>query len=189
MKYRYYFQKPRSEIVKDVLSLILTSGAIACAVTSPYFMTNFLKSFTAWKKYKRRNVSDTFHRLEKSGCIEITERNHQIYVHLTEEGRKMAGWLQIDALKIGKPHKWDKKWRMVIFDIAHLKKKYRDAFRGKLKELGFYPLQKSVWVHPYKCKDEVDLLRDFFGLTKNEVQLIVTEDIEQDEHILKHFNI
>jgi len=189
MKYKYYFTKPRSEIVKDILSLILTGGAIAIASTSPYFVTNFFNSFANWKKHKKRTVSDAFHRLEKQGCIEITKKNHQIYIHLTEQGRKMAGWLQIDALKIKNPQKWDRKWRMVIFDIAHLKKKYRDAFRGKLKELGFYPLQKSVWVHPYECKDEVDLLRDFFGLTKKEVQLIVTEDIEQDEHLLQYFKV
>jgi len=101
----------------------------------------------------------------------------------------MAGWLQIDALKIKHPQKWDTKWRLVIFDISHLKKKYREAFRGKLKELGFWYLQKSVWLHPFECRDEIALLRDFFGLTKNEVRLITAEDIERDEEFAKHFKV
>jgi DNA-binding transcriptional regulator PaaX len=108
---------------------------------------------------------------------------------LTEKGRKIAGWLQIDALKIRRPKIWDKKWRIVIFDISQLKKFYREAFRGKLKELGFYPLQKSVWIHPFDCQDEIELLRDFFGLDQKEMRLIIAENIGPAEWIREIFKI
>ncbi len=101
----------------------------------------------------------------------------------------MAGRFQIDSLKINKPKDWDKKWRIVIFDIAQLKSLQRNAFRGKLKELGFYPLQKSVWIHPYKCKDEIELLCEFFGLGKKEIRLITAENIEDDRYLREIFKI
>jgi len=96
--------------------------------------------------------------------INIQKENHQVYISLTEKGKKKAGWLQIDNLKIFRPKKWDQKWRLIMFDITQLKKTHRDAFRGKLKELGFQPFQKSVWIHPFDCEAEIDLLRKFFGL-------------------------
>jgi DNA-binding transcriptional regulator PaaX len=189
MKYKYYFSKPRSEVVKDILSWLTMAGLIYIAASSPYFAYNLTKSFKKWQKYKRRKVTDAFRRLQKQGCIDIGEKDHQIYICLTEKGRKIAGWLQIDALKIRRPKIWDKKWRIVIFDISQLKKFYREAFRGKLKELGFYPLQKSVWIHPFDCQDEIELLRDFFGLDQKEMRLIIAENIGPAEWIREIFKI
>jgi len=189
MKYKYYFKKPKSEIAKDILKWLLVSGLVIIAASSPYFILNLTRNSNRWKKYKKRKVADTFRRLKRQGCIKIENKRGQIYISLTEKGRKLAGWLQIDALKIKKPKKWDKKWRIVIFDISQLKKQYREAFRGKLKQLGFYPLQKSVWIYPFDCRDEIELLRDFFGLSQKEVRLIVAENIGPDNFLKKHFKL
>lgn len=182
-QYKYYFKKPRSEIVKDVFKWLATSGAVCIAAASPYFAVNLLKGFGQESKYKKKNVYDVFYRLKKEGCIKVERRGHQVFISLTKEGKKKAGRFQIDSLKINKPKKWDKKWRIVIFDIAQLKKMQRNAFREKIKELGFHSLQKSVLACPYECKDEIGLLRDFFGLGKNEIRLITAENIEDDSHL------
>ncbi len=191
-KYKYYFKKPRSEISKDILKCLLVSGVICVAASSPYFIINLIKSFKKqkkWNSYKNKIIYNKFYNLKKDGCIKMEERNHQIYIKLTEKGKKKAGWMQIDELKIKKSKKWDKKWRIVIFDISQLKTLHRNVFRGKLKELGFYLLQKSVWISPYKCKDEINLLRIFFGLNKKEVRLITADNIEDDNFLKKMFKI
>ncbi|MDI6603072.1 MAG: hypothetical protein QME57_03080 [Patescibacteria group bacterium] len=182
-KYKYYFSKPKSEIVKDVLIWLLIAGTVYIAASSPYFIRNLLENYKKWKRYPRKKVYDTFYSLRKQRCIKIEKKGHQIYISLTEKGKKKAGMFQIDSLKIKRPEKWDRKWRLVVFDISELKKIYREAFRGKLKELGFYPLQKSVWVHPFDCRAEVELLREFFGLSEKEIRLIVAEDIGDDSKL------
>jgi DNA-binding transcriptional regulator PaaX len=188
-KYKYYFRKPKSEIVKDILRYLLVAGMVYVAAGSPYFTIRLLRGIKKWKKYPGKKLSSAFCRLKKQGCLKIEMKNRQIYISLTEKGRKKAGWLQIDALKIRKPKKWDGKWRIVIFDISQLKKFQREAFRGKLKELGFYPLQKSVWVIPYDCRDEIELLKDFFGLAEKEVRVILAEDIGKDDQLKKFFKL
>jgi DNA-binding transcriptional regulator PaaX len=188
-KYKYYFNQPRSEIAKDVLTWLALSGAVVIAATSPYFIQNLLRSFKNAKKYQKKKISDTFYNLRRQGCVDFEKKNNQIYIHLTDRGRKSVGWLQIDALKIKKSKKWDKKWRIVIFDIAQLRVLYREVFRGKLKELGFCQLQKSVWVCPFDCRDEIKLLKDFLGLTDKEVKLIIAEDIGKDDWLKKTFNL
>ncbi|OGZ17950.1 MAG: hypothetical protein A2V72_00425 [Candidatus Nealsonbacteria bacterium RBG_13_37_56] len=188
-KYKYYFKKPKSEITKDILKSLLISGAVCLVGGSPYFALNLIKSFKNNKKYKQRKAYDAFYRLKKDGCIEINKKGHQIYIKLTDRGVRKANWMQVNELKIKKPKKWDEKWRIVFFDISNLKNFYRNIFRGKLKELGFYPLQKSVWVCPYKCKDEIDLLKDFLGMADREVRLIVSEDIGDDAVLRKRFRI
>jgi len=95
MKYKYYFRKPKSEIVKDLLHWLFVAGCICFAATSPYFFINLLKAFKRWrksKKYNRRKVYDAFHQLRKKGAIKIERKEHQVYIRLTEEGKKLAGW-------------------------------------------------------------------------------------------------
>jgi DNA-binding transcriptional regulator PaaX len=188
-KYKYYFYKPKSEIVKDILNWLMLAGAVYIAASSPYFVRNLLKEFKKWQKYPKKKITDTFYNLKRRGLIKIEQRRGQIYISLTEEGKKRAGRFQIDALKIKRPKKWDGKWRIVIFDISQLKKIHREAFRGKLKQLGFYPLQKSVWVHAFDCQAEVELLREFFGLTEKEIRLIIAEKIENDQELKKFFKL
>ncbi|MDP2909566.1 MAG: hypothetical protein Q8N69_00635 [bacterium] len=189
-KYKYYFRKPKSEIAKDILKGLLIAGALCMAGNSPYIARGFIKSFNKWANNKnKKRFYDTFYRLKKEGLVKISKVNHQIYISLTKEGKKKAGWMQIDELKIKKPKKWDGKWRMVMFDISQLKIIYRNVFRGKLKELGFQPLQKSIWICPYNCKDEINLLKDFLGMTNNEIRLVIAEDIGEEEELTKKFKI
>ncbi len=188
-KYKYYFTKPKSEIGKDIFRWLMIAGVVSIAATSPCFLTNFLRYHRKFRKYSKQKVSDAFYNFKKQGLLNIQKQNHQIHISLTQEGKRKAGWLQIDSLEISRSKKWDKKWRIVMFDIAQLKKSYRDAFRGKLKELGFCPFQKSVWIHPFDCRPEIDLLRTFFGLSENELRLVVAEDIGSNEEIRKIFNL
>jgi hypothetical protein len=188
-KYKYYFKKPRSEIIKDILLWLLASGVVAIAAQSPYFIRNIEKHIKKINRYPRQKVFNTFSKLRSRGLIKIRKDNHQIYISLTEEGKKAAGWLQIDQLKIKEPKKWDGWWRIVIFDIAELKKFQREAFRGKLKNLGLIPLQKSVWISPFDCQAEIELLRDFFGLDENELRFIKTKSIGSDTALRKIFKI
>lgn len=188
-KYKYYFKKPKSEIIKDILSWLAITGAICIAATSPHFVINLLKEFKQGRKYKKKNIYNAFYRLQREGCLNIERKDHKVYISLTERGKKKVGRLQIDNLKIKKVKKWDGRWRVVIFDIAQLKRLQRNAFRDKLKELGFCSVQKSVLICPYECKDEIELLREFFGLTKNEIRLLVVERIEGDSQFKKIFNI
>jgi len=188
-KYKYYFQKPRSEITKDIFRCLLAAGAVSIAATSPYFITNFLRYHKKFNKYQKRQISSAFYKLKKDGLLDIRKNGHQVHISLTKDGRKKAGWLQIDSLKISKPQKWDKKWRLVMFDIAEIKKLSREAFRGKLIEIGFQPLQRSIWIHPFDCEAEIEVLRKFFNLSDKELRLITAEKIGNDSEWRRAFNL
>ncbi len=181
MQYKYYFRKPKSALVKDILSWVLIGGLITIAATSPYFLQNLIRGYKRWKKYPKRKISAAFYILKKEGLLEIQNKNGQIFISLTPEGRMKAGMFQINHLKIARPKTWDRKWRLLTFDISEKKKIIREALRGKLKGLGFQSFQKSIWLYPFDCTAEIDLLKRFFGLSDNEVELIVASHIGKDE--------
>jgi len=178
-------------IVQKILGQLLIGGAFLIATQSPYFWIQIYKKFFT-KKFnfkEKRQIRDTFYYLKKKGLIKIEKHNKQIYISLTEEGRQIAGKYQINDLFIKPQKRWDKKWRLVIFDIPENIRIKREAFRGKLKEFNFYPLQRSVWIYPYPCKKEIKLLREFFSLSKESLRILEAENIENDEVLRQHFNL
>src|SRR3989344_5879502 len=98
-KNKYYFKKPKTEIVKDVFRWLAVTGAVSIAASSPYFINNLMREFQGRKKYEKKNVYDVFYRLRKEGYLKIEKRGRRAYISLTEEGRKKAGRFQIDILE------------------------------------------------------------------------------------------
>ncbi|OGD38268.1 CRISPR-associated endonuclease Cas2, partial [Candidatus Azambacteria bacterium RIFCSPLOWO2_01_FULL_37_9] len=111
-----------------------------------------------------------------------------VKIKLTKDGRAAINDCKIDLLEIKKPEKWDKKWRMVIFDIPHNKRKSKDALRWKLKSLGFFHFQKSVFIHPYECQREIKELVDLYGVSEN-VKMVLVEKIDGENLLKDKFNL
>ncbi len=182
IKIRYYS--------REILKYLLLAGAVYIAAYSPYFALNLTRNISRIKKdLTKQKASNTFNYLKKRGLIEIKREGHDVRVVLTKEGRKLAGKYQIDDLEIERPKKWDKKYRLLIFDIPNSTGFIRDILRRKLKEWGFYALQKSVWVHAFDCREEVELLREFLELNKRQLQVLEVTKLEDDRSLRKFFNI
>ena len=62
-------------------------------------------------------------------------------------------------------------------------------FRRKLKEFGFYCLQQSVWIIPYPCQEEIELLREFLGLNKKQIQVLEVIKLENEAFFKKIFKL
>lgn len=83
------------------------------------------------------------------------------------------------------PERWDRKWRLLIFDIREKRKSCRDKLRLTLVNLGFIRLQNSVWVYPYDCEEYIALLKADFKIGK-ELLYIIADEVEGD-HVLKRY--
>jgi len=180
---------------KIILKSLVVGGLIIITVASPrlgrLLVNEWLRHNNMPEAGKKKQIKfcDAFHYLRKKGLIHIEYKGQQMYISLTKEGKKRAGKYKIDDLKIKKPRTWDRKWRILIFDIQDKQRIKREALRGKIKELGLFQLQKSVWVYPYDFRDEMSLLRDFFGLTGAEMKLITASEIEGDGLVKKYFQL
>lgn len=134
-----------------------------------------------WLSIDRNQLFHILRLLKISKFIATTERQDgSKIVRLTEKGRDKSRRLMLVTLAIKKPQKWDKKWHFVIFDIPEEKKKLRDALRRQLKLLGFCEFQKSVFVFPYPCEDEINILVNFFRLHENVRHLEATLSYDAD---------
>lgn len=103
--------------------------------------------------YHRRNYAATIKRELKTGNIEKVQKNGEICLRLTTNGKKKI--TRDFPLLFLSNKKWDGKWRVVIYDIAEVSKGLRENLRRKLRELGFGMMQESVWISPH------DIIADF----------------------------
>ena len=192
MMYNIFMRvKTGKEITETIIMGIFFAGTIT--VMSPFFAAAAIPKIIKYAKHtikkrnNRRDFRNVFSQLKKKGLINISNKNGQIYISLTKEGKKKAGKYQIDNLEIKKPKKWDKKWRILIFDIANNQKIKREALRGKIKELGLFQLQKSVWIYPYPFEDELDFVSEALG-ARQYLQLL-TVAIDNDHALRTKFGI
>lgn len=174
---------------QQVLLYLLAAGILTLAGGGPAVGWKVTKKIFGTNKRSKKKRTDTFQYLRRSGLIEWRREGHDIVIALTEEGRKRAGKYQIDELALERPRKWDNRWRIVVFDIPNSSTLVRNVFRRKLKELGFYALQKSIWVYPHKCEEEIALLRDFLGADPSQIRFIEAGKIERDKVLRKYFSL
>ncbi len=123
--------------------------------------------------------------LRRQKLAEISQQNNMIKFRLTPAGAHRLQKLSIEQLVIKQPTKWDKKWRMVTFDIPVSQSKSRTYFTRNLKLLGLSMAQRSSWVHPYDCFEEVAQLAGYYNVNRYCSFFVVTSLDEATQNKLK----
>jgi phenylacetic acid degradation operon negative regulatory protein len=103
---------------------------------------------------------------------------------MTALGRQRLSELRFSRLE--QTGKWDRRWRLVIFDIPEAQRPARDAIRRLVKQLGFLPLQHSVWVHPLPCLEEFSRIRASYGL-RDRLRLMEVVMLDDELDLIRRF--
>jgi CRISPR-associated endonuclease Cas2 len=182
------------EVTKQILLVIGVAGVVVLLAAAPgavqiakLFPHNQRHSF---KKTKHQSVARSIRGLEKNKLLVINRgEGGKTKIRLTKKGKQKFREIQLHNLMITKPPRWDHKWRIVIFDIPeNSSKPLRETLRAKLKQWEFYQLQKSVWVCPWPCEDEIQLVAELYDITPY-LNTIIAEKILGDTSLRKHFGL
>jgi len=180
--------------VKEILKLLAAGAILSSTILIPG--TAFIAGLAIkeheniqkkrqkaeWNKYNTWRLRQMLRRLEKQKMVVISGNS----VIITKKGKTRL--LEYDLLDMKLREKPDGKWRIIIYDVAELGKQQRDAFRGMLKRLKFLQIQKSVYITPFPCYEEIEYIRQRFGLS-SEVKMIVATGLEETEAYNTYFGI
>lgn len=182
----------RKAQVTQVALCILAIVSVPALVLIAASMGNALqvfKQFESSKRFSKKQIQNSFTHLHRQKLIEyIADKNGKTIVKITKKGESKLRTFAIDLIEIKKPKKWDGKWRLVMFDIPMRFTKGRESLRYHLKDLGFFQFQKSAWIYPFPCEDEIIFIADFFGVRKC-VEILTVESILDDQKLKKHFHL
>ena len=176
------------EVGISVLSIVAVAGAVSVAVVLPGAAV-MLAPFFKKKKYSKKQVIErNIDSLVKRGLLKKSVRkNGTISLELTKLGKWEAGIRGIDK-DSDRQKKWDKLWRIVIFDVAEHQSKMRQELRRALTLYGFRQLQKSVWVYPHSCEDFVQLIKGHLNISVD-VLYMTANYIENDKELKREFRL
>ena len=177
----------KGQIAKNILKALLIGGVAVTVIALPG-MAQVLRLFLPNdKKYKQR-IKRSLNGLHKQKFVRIYKKNGKEIVEITENGKKELLSYQFDEMKIDKSKKWDGMWRVVIFDVPEKRKQSRDLLNFKLKEMGFYPIQKSTFILPYECKKEIEFIGEYLFLGEK-IKYLLVKEISEEGILKKHFNL
>lgn len=173
---------------RAVLGSVAAVGVISTALIAPnalLMLKPFLKQYERQKKYQTKKAIS---RLIAGGFLMMEKTSRGSFVVLTKKGKNCVAQWELRGYKVKKPKKWDKKWRVVIFDIPEKRKQLRGEVRTILTGIGFVRLQDSVWIYPYNCEEFVVLLKAELGLGRDVLYLIV-DRVEDDRALRIRFKL
>jgi hypothetical protein len=172
--------------------IALGSGVLIVSLASPKLGSQLVKGVIRYMRKRsidRNNFLRDLKNLQKRKLVSYQElENGKIQITLTIQGKQKILLNQIDEMHLKKPAQWDKQWRLVMFDIPDMHKKAGEALRNKLKQMRFYPIQKSVFITPYPCEDEIDFIGSFFNIRKYILVMYVGR-FEGEEKLKSYFKL
>lgn len=153
----------------------LKALAIAGAATSVVVAPNSAQLISMYLNHMKKNdARRTLYYMKYKRLIDVRIVNGHEEYRLTSAGKNRYKRLLLDELQVPTPARWDHKWRMVIFDIPKAKQMQRDLFLSHLKQLHFYMLQRSVWIHPFDSIEQIGILLHELDI-EHEVSYMVVE--------------
>src|SRR3989344_2885515 len=171
-----------------LLAAVAVGGVVCVAATIPN-VAQLLRFFPGYKKGAGFNyqAKTALGRLAAKGLVMFVEKDRKHYARITEKGELILQ-METERTVIAKKKKWDRRWRVVIFDIPERRKSVRASLRRFMNEYGFVRLQDSVWIYPYDCEDLIALAKANFRVGADVLYMIV-ERLEHDKHLREHFKL
>lgn len=145
-----------------------------------------IDDYYSWREIDKKRFRDNLNRLKKEGFIKIYLKGKQGQIELTDKGKDRVRLFLVKDFEFVYPAKWDGKWRLIIFDVPNKRRGARDILRFRLKSMGCFQLQESVFVFPFDCKGVIDYIKDLYEI-KPYVQYIIAETIETEIDLIKKF--
>ncbi|OGG59701.1 CRISPR-associated endonuclease Cas2 [Candidatus Kaiserbacteria bacterium RIFCSPHIGHO2_02_FULL_49_16] len=174
----------RNQLRKIILETIKAVGFLSVALVVPNVLGAMYKMGLIASPQQKSVVESATKRLVRTGLLKW--RNKRL--RLTRKGEQKLRTLTLSEYTQKIIRAWDKKWRILIFDIPERRKGLRKKIRNTLQAIGFVRLQDSVWVYPYDCEDLITLLKADLRVGDDMLYIIV-DVIERDAKLRRRFGI
>lgn len=183
-------RRAKKDLIKNaLLSTLIVAGALPIAIAAPkVFSLVAGKNMDLLPTNPKQRLRETVSRLKRKGLVEFREEDGKRRMRLTPKGLTEARRLQSVPIPVPIPRRWDRRWRIVTFDIPERRRPLRDRVRLLVRRLGFYRLQDSVWIYPYDCEELITLVKTDLR-TGRDVLYIIADAVEYDKPLREHFKL
>lgn len=181
--------------VKEILTLLGAGTFIAASLImpglpmaiKPFLDERRKREENEWRKFNTWRLKQVLNRLHQQKLVEVVEREDMQIVKISDKGKKKLLKFNLEEIQLNHK-KWDGKWRIIIYDIFTTKRQEAELFRKTLKRLKFLKLQRSVYLTPFRCYDEIEYLRQVCNIGK-EVLILTVSGLENESAYREYFGV
>lgn len=138
------------------------------------------------KRQSERELQRLFYYMKRNGVVAFKTDDYEHGLKITPKGRRRLKRVGFEKLAIAKPNKWDHKWRLIFFDIPERHRDARRALTYKLRQLGCVQLQRSIWVHPFPCRPEIETVAETIKVSKY-LSYVEATGLDSEEQLINRF--
>lgn len=175
--------------ILEIIGITLISGGNPLRPIIPIAVKEIIDTFKKIKKLnvEEKKITKSLKKLEEKEIINLEEKNGKIFVQVKDKNNLTILKYSAKALmeyKMKTKH-WNKKWFLVFFDVPEIQRNKRNYLRKFLLQIGFHKYQQSIYIFPYICEKEINLIKKIVVGAKY-IKYAIAEKIE-DERIMKSF--
>ena len=182
-----------SALIDALLRFVAVGGTITASLALPGLiigldkpLQKFIKSLDS--RDRQREINRVLRYMKQKDLIRHSGAGRFEHgITISKRGRDRLAKINFKNLKINQPKKWDEKWRLVVFDIPESEKFARDSLTLTLHRLGFQPLQRSVWIFPHPCHEEIEAACLYHKVDKY-VTYLETSYIDKEKKLKSKFS-
>ncbi len=167
-----------------------TSLLILAAGSSPFFAKAIVREIMKETGKLAEKRARKLQELKRKKLISIHELpDGSLRVEINRDGKKLIRKYEFENLELIRPPQWDKKWRIILYDLPKKYQAASKALSAKLHEFGVYQLQKSVWVSPFECRNELELICAVFEIPFGHFHYFCTKEIPNERQLKNFFEL
>jgi hypothetical protein len=161
------------------LAVLMLGGTLTLTAVAPNVFVAIDKLFL--RKHPGRRLSRSEREQRTTRAFYYLKERGYIKIFLTKLGRKKIQELDYQAMQVPRPGRWNGKWWQVAADIPTAEhKRDADIFRDKLRAMGFFPLQRTLWFYPYDPREQVETVAERCGI-ENFVTVMEVSRLDSDD--------
>ncbi len=131
------------------------------------------------------HLKRTVYYLYQKGYIRWRDKDGKRFITLTRQGKVRILLSTFGVVQVGQ---WDKKWRVLVFDIPESAAHLRSLLVYHLRELSFVKLQASVYIGPYAFNAAAMEYLKTSGLLQY-IRLLTVERLDDDADLRHRFDL
>lgn len=149
-----------SKLVDEVIRFAAYGGALTATLVAPNIVQALDKPLRTLDKKlddrdKLRETQRVVRYMKHQGLL---AGSYEHGLQLTDKARERLAHIELRDLSVQPQQIWDKRWRIIIYDIPEEHKSARNALGSNLLSYGCFQLQKSTWITPFPCREDITAL-------------------------------
>ena len=175
-------------IIDGILKLAVSGTALSVGIVVPNTLVALEKPLKKFLKHmdKREREREARRIISYMKSQGLLRGEYEYGLKISKKGQKRLAQLDFEHLIIPMQKSWDHTWRLVFYDIPEKNRRGREALTSKLRALGFFQLQQSVWVHPFPCRAIIEKVTTTFKIERF-ISYIESPHLDNETVLIQRF--